>query len=83
MNSAKRIDSLAGSLSLVNAGLKRRIMSIFAVSSILPILIAFYLNYDQILGGSSRISVFLFIAIILSLLGLFLLIDIIKTLLHE
>ena len=71
------------SLSLVNQGLKRRIMSIFAISSTLPILIAFYLNYDKVLLGSVRISVFLFIATVLSLLGLFLLIDITKTVLKE
>lgn len=69
--------------SISRVDMRRRIISSFAVSSILPILIAFYLNYDKVLGGSRRISVFLFIATVLSLMGLFLFIDIIKSLLAE
>lgn len=62
---------------------RRWMMSVFAISSLIPVLIAFYLNYDKVLAGSRRISVFLFIAVILSLLGLFLLNDIMKSLLKE
>jgi len=81
MNNAKPA-SVVKNLSLTSADLRRKMMSTFAISSILPILIAFYLNYDKVLGGSRRISVFLFIATILSLMGLFLFIDIIKSLLR-
>ncbi len=67
-----------GNLSLSNLDFRRKMMATFAVVSVLPVLISFYLLYDQILGGSRRVSIFLFIATMLSMMGLFLFIDIIK-----
>ncbi|MFZ5801269.1 MAG: hypothetical protein ACOY3D_07865 [Candidatus Omnitrophota bacterium] len=58
--------------------LRRRLMTIFAISSILPILVAFYLNYESVLSGSLRTSIFLFISTVLSTLSLFLLRDVIS-----
>ena len=57
--------------------LRRRMMSVFALASVLPILVAFYLNYDSVLNGSYRASIFLFIATVLSTLSLFLLLDVV------
>ncbi len=65
-------------LSFSNLDFRRKMMATFAIVSILPVLISFYLLYDQILGGSPRVSIFLFIATMLSMMGLFLFIDIIK-----
>ncbi|MDP3142359.1 MAG: hypothetical protein Q8N14_00205 [Candidatus Omnitrophota bacterium] len=82
MDNQKEIPS-AKSIAFSALETRRRMMSTFAISSLIPILIAFYLNYDKVLAGSRRISIFLFIAVILSLSGLLLLNDIIKSLLKE
>jgi len=70
--------NITNSLSCSSLDLRRKVMVGFAVVSILPALISFYLLYDQILGGSRRVSLFLFIATLLSMMGLFLFIEIIK-----
>lgn len=65
-------------LSCDDLDIRRKVMVGFAIVSILPVLISFYLLYDQVLGGSRRVSLFLFIATLLSMTGLFLFIEIIK-----
>lgn len=70
-------------LSYASLDARRKVMTSFAISSILPILIVFYLNYDKVLLGSRRISVFLLIATILCLCGLLLFNDIIKSLIKN
>ncbi|MDP2940299.1 MAG: hypothetical protein Q8O13_09535 [Candidatus Omnitrophota bacterium] len=66
-------------ISITNLNMRRKLMLGFAVVSTLPVLISFYLLYDQILGGSKRVSAFLFIATILTLIGLFVFVDIIRS----
>ncbi len=66
------------SLSYNSLDMRRKMMVGFAIVSILPVLISFYLLYDQILGGSRRVSVFLFIATMLSMMGLFMFMEIVK-----
>ena len=70
--------NITDNLSFNSLDLRRKVMVGFAIVSILPVLISVYLLYDQILGGSRRVSLFLFIATLLSMMGLFLFIEIIK-----
>ncbi len=65
-------------LSYGSLDIRRKVMVGFAIVSVLPVLVSFYLLYDQVLGGSRRVSLFLFIATLLSMMGLFLFIEIIK-----
>lgn len=72
------VKSNLNGLSYNNLDMRRKVMVGFAIVSVLPVLISFYLLYDQILGGSRRVSAFLFIATLLSMMGLLLFIEIIK-----
>jgi ABC-type protease/lipase transport system fused ATPase/permease subunit len=65
-------------LSYDNLDTRRKVMVGFAIVSILPLLVSFYLLYDKVLGGSRRVSLFLFIATLLSMMGFFLFIDLLK-----
>lgn len=65
-------------LSYDNLDTRRKVMVGFAIVSILPLLVSFYLLYDQVLGGSRRVSLFLFIATLLSMMGFFLFIELVK-----
>jgi ABC-type protease/lipase transport system fused ATPase/permease subunit len=70
--------NLLDNLSYSSLDMRRKTMVAFAIVSILPVLISFYLLYDKVLGGSRRVSTFLFIATLLSMMGLFLFIEIIR-----
>lgn len=83
MRNAKTEGYLAKIIPFNRLSLRRRLMSVFALASILPILVAFYLNYDSVLNGSLRNSIFLFIATVLSILSLFLLRDVVRGLAKE